>query len=177
MKLKQLFENANSQFLQTRREIEAWLKKYEIENYTINDDLSVDVDGDVDITWKQLILPYIPIQFGIVSGFFDCSDNDLKTLKGAPREVGESFDCSFNQLTSLEFAPREVGRYFLCVNNQLTSLEGCPKDVGGNFDCSNNKLSTLKFIPKFVGRSFRCDNNPELSQDEIDEALSKLNLL
>ena len=34
--------------------VEAWLKEYEVVNYTLNEDLSVDVEGDVDISFKDL---------------------------------------------------------------------------------------------------------------------------
>jgi hypothetical protein len=43
-------------------------KEYKIKNYTINDDLSIDVDGDVDLSNKSLIK--IPIKFRKVSGNF-----------------------------------------------------------------------------------------------------------
>lgn len=60
-----------------------------------------------------------PVQFGAVSGDFDCSDNKLKSLKGAPKIVGGNFDCSNNRLTSLEEAPRRVKGDFLCHNNSV----------------------------------------------------------
>ena len=61
-----------------------------IKNYTINEDLSVDVIGDVFI--NELKLNEIPIQFGKVSGSFDCSYNFLTTLKGCPISVGGDFN-------------------------------------------------------------------------------------
>ena len=83
-------------------------------------------------------------------GYFDCSNNQLTTLEGAPKEVGGDFYCFHNPgLTSLEGAPKEVCGGFSCSNNQLTTLEGAPKEVGGYFDCSNNPgLTSLKGAPK-----------------------------
>jgi len=52
-------------------------------------------------------------------GYFDCSNNQLTSLKGAPREVNGNFSCSHNKLTSLEGAPREVKRGFYCYKNQI----------------------------------------------------------
>ena len=46
MKIQEIFEEQSS-FLKSREEIEAWLKKMKITNYTINDDLSVDVKANV----------------------------------------------------------------------------------------------------------------------------------
>jgi hypothetical protein len=34
-------------FLKTKEEITQWLDEYKIKNYTINDDLTVNVDGSV----------------------------------------------------------------------------------------------------------------------------------
>ena len=49
-----------------RTEIEKWLKKYKIKNYTIHSNLVVDVKGDVDLAaWN---IEELPFQFGTVSG-------------------------------------------------------------------------------------------------------------
>ena len=52
---------------------------------------------------------------------FDCFDNELV---GAESYWEGDFDCSDNLLTSLEGAPKEVGVKFYCSDNQLASLEG-----------------------------------------------------
>jgi hypothetical protein len=78
-----------------------------------------------------------------VGATFECSNNKLTSLRGAPREVGASFYCDRNKLTSLEGAPGEVGANFYCHNNQLTSLDGAPREVGGKFCCLNNPLPEL----------------------------------
>ena len=110
------------------------------------------------------------INFGEVTGDFNCSGFRLKSLKGAPQEVGKRFDCSYNHLTSLEGAPQKVGGDFIYSRNQLTSLEGSPKEVGGDFGCDNNQLTSLKGAPKKVGGNFDCKNNPNLhSLDGIGE--------
>ena len=103
---------------------------------------SWDVDGDVFI--YNLGLTEIPVKFNKVNGHFSCSENKLKSLKGAPKEVGGSFYCSDNNLTSLTGAPKEVGGSFDCSHNNLTSLTGAPKEVGGDFDCSYNKVKFTK---------------------------------
>ena len=58
-------------------------KKYDIKNYTINDDYSLDVIGNVNLNWFSL--PQIPLKFNIVSGNFSCSNNKLTTLEGCPK--------------------------------------------------------------------------------------------
>jgi hypothetical protein len=139
-------------------EIDAICKEYAIENYTINPDGTVDVDGDVYLYGKGL--KELPLKFGKVSGWFDCRFNQLTTLEGSAKEVGGWFACHNNQLTTLEGAPKEVGGHFNCNRNQLTTLDGAPKEVGGDFYCRNNRLTTLEGSPKEVGGSFYCNNNP-----------------
>ena len=99
------------------------------------------------------------INFGKITGYFDCSELGLTSLKGAPTEVGGWFDCSYNQLTSLEGAPQTVGGGFICYYNQLTSLKGAPQEVGGWFDCQGNKLTSLEGAPHIVGEGFTCSYN------------------
>jgi hypothetical protein len=137
--------------------IEEILEELYIQRYTINDDGTVDVAGNVDISRKGL--KEIPVQFGEVTGTFDCTENKLSTLEGAPIKVGGSFDCHDNKLTSLEYAPKEVGAAFACTKNKLSSLEGSPKEVSGGFYCSRNNLSSLKGAPEYVGRDFDCAHN------------------
>ena len=99
------------------------------------------------------------INFGKITGNFDCSELDLISLKGAPQEVGGHFKCSNNRLTSLKGAPQEVGKGFFCSGNKLISLEGAPRDIGGNFWCNNNQLTSLKGAPQKVGKDFNCSSN------------------
>jgi hypothetical protein len=120
-----------------KHEIWRVLDALNIRNYTIKSDLTVDVMGNVSISYKNLRV--IPVQFREVTGDFWCGSNQLTSLEGAPQSVGGSFDCSNNQLTSLEGAPQKVGGHFYCNSNKLTSLKGAPQSVGDYFECSNNK--------------------------------------
>ena len=89
-------------------------EKYGITNYTINDDGSIDVNGDVELSFKDLT--ELPLRFNKVTGWFDCSYNRLTSLKGSPRLIGGYFLCT----NSLEFCPDYVGGYFYCTGNKLT---------------------------------------------------------
>ena len=118
----------------------------------------VDVRGYFQCRGKDLE-DFVGIKFGKVDGDFNCKQNNLTSLEGAPQKVDGHFDCSENKLTSLEGAPQEVGEDFRCYDNNLTSLEGAPKVVGEDFDCSENKLTSLKGAPKVVGEDFDCSEN------------------
>ena len=139
--------------------IKEWLKEYDIENYIINRDFTIDVDEDAELFAMDLKEFPDYIQFGVVRGNFNCSSNNLKSLRGAPREVRKSFDCRWNKLTSLEGAPMKVKWYFDCSYNELTSLKGAPEKVGVSFYCSSNRLTSFEGGPKEVSGTFFCSNN------------------
>jgi hypothetical protein len=105
-------------------------EKYKIENYTINPDGSIDVNGSVDL--YNCNITELPLVFNKVSGYFDCSCNRLTSLKGSPKWVGSYFSCSKNKLTSLEFSPDYVGGYFSCRCEDLTD-NYCDTEIGGYF--------------------------------------------
>ena len=142
---------------ESRQDIDSICQKYNIKNYIINEDGSIDVDGDVNLSNRELI--ELPLKFRNVSGYFNCSDNKLTSLEGAPSSVDGHFGCSWNELTSLEGAPSSVDGAFSCRNNQLTSLDGCPSSVSGAFDCSDNELTSLEGAPSSVGGDFSCSWN------------------
>ena len=158
-----------------RMKTEDILKYFKISKFKINEDGTVDVNANLMLV--DLKLKKLPIKFGKVSGNFYCSNNQLSSLEGCPKEVGISFICSNNQLTSLEGSPEKVGLDFHCSNNQLISLEGCPKKVNGNFDCSNNNLTTLEGGPSSVGGSFNCSNNQLTSLEGCPEELQGKNTI
>ena len=133
-------------------------KNYRITNYTINEDGSIDIEGDVNLCGRKLTK--LPLKFGRVSGGFYCYYNKLATLEGCPTQVGGGFDCSYNNLTTLEGCPTHVSGGFSCSNNKLSTLEGCPTHVGRHFYCDNNQLITLEGCPTHVGGGFYCSNNP-----------------
>ncbi|MCK9477073.1 MAG: hypothetical protein M0R46_14200 [Candidatus Muirbacterium halophilum] len=105
-----------------KQDIDRICKEYNIINYIINEDDSIDVEGDVDLSGKKL--KTLPLKFRNVSGNFDCSNNKLVSLEGAPERVFGNFNCSNNKLTNLQFIPKTY--YSSCVNistNMIRNLE------------------------------------------------------
>ena len=116
------------------------------------------IKGDVVLSKKHMTkLP--DLSEVTVEGNFDCSGNNIKSLKGAPKYVGGNFWCDSNKLTTLEGAPQEVGGSFYCDNNQLTSIKGAPKKIDGHFFCRNNPhLTSLVETPQMQeNRIIACD--------------------
>ncbi len=111
---------------------------------------TVNVAGNVSLNGQKL--ERLPVRFGTVDGYFNCSNNRLSSLEGAPSSVSSHFNCSWNRLTSLEGAPSSVGGNFGCGNNRLTSLESAPGAVGGHFYCGKNRLTTLVGVHKILKR-------------------------
>jgi hypothetical protein len=148
--------------LQTKEEIKDWLDKYGIENYTINDNLTVDVNGSVDL--YNYNITEIPLKFNDVRGVFNCSYNQLTSLIFSPKKMGGSFNCSYNQLTSLEFSPQMVGGSFNSSDNKIKSLEFCTNEISVNFYCSNNELNTLFYMPKIINMEIFLENNQLLGK-------------
>ena len=116
------------------------------------------IKGDLDLS--DMGLTELPdLSTVTVRGNFDCRNNQLTSLKGAPQSVGGNFECTNNQLTTLQGAPQNVGGNFVCYNNQLTNLQGAPQKVGSGFYCSYNKLTSLQGAPQNVGGNFLCGSN------------------
>ena len=146
LKLFESFEN-----------IDKICKQYNIENYTINPDGTIDVNGEVGgVNLDYLRLKKLPLKFNKVNGWFDCGNNELITLEGSPIEVNGSFWCNFNRLTSFEFAP---------------------KIIRGGFDCENNNIKTFEHFPSYIKYYFCCDDNPIEEVWKLFEDNTKIELL
>lgn len=132
----------------TEKDIHKICKVYKIVNYSINSDMSIDVDQNVNIS--NCNLTNLPLNFGFGKGFFTCSDNKLTTLKGAPHTVCGSFYCNHNQLTTLEYSPTHVLSDYMCNSNLLTTMNGAPSKIFGSFYCGVNKFNSLDSLPESI---------------------------
>lgn len=114
--------------LTTKKEITHWLNEMKISSYEINKDLSVDVNGNVILSSKNLTI--IPIQFNIVHGNFYCDDNKLTTLLGMPRQVGGCVALYGNLLNNYQYVSKSIAGDFYCsgkidlVDLALMKLQG-----------------------------------------------------
>ena len=101
--------------------IDLYMMMLNISNYTIRNDYSVDVVGNVNL--HNMDLTELPVNFNKVTGNFNCSLNELESLKGCPKEVGGKFDCRFNLISSLEHCPIKVGKSFAACENYFEDLK------------------------------------------------------
>jgi hypothetical protein len=117
-----------------------------IKNYTINDDMSIDVNGNVDeITLYGRGLTELPLQFGEVTGNFHIFKNRLTDLNGCAHTVGGSFKCYNNLLTSLEGGPNSVGGGYIAYSNDIRSFRGFPTNYNEEMvvDMENNPVQNI----------------------------------
>jgi hypothetical protein len=108
--------------LKDKKSIQNWLYNMGISDYTIHDNLTVDVNTNVYLASTNIT--HFPFKFNHIYGDFICCNNQLKSLKNAPTQVFGMFDCANNELTSLDFCPQKV-------------------EV---LDCSFNPLQLEKFV-------------------------------
>ena len=103
--------------------IETWCEEMKIENYTINSQGEIDVNGDVSFTGCNI--KELPYKFGRVTGYFSLTSNP--------------------NLTSLKNCPDCVDKWFACDEcEKLESIGGCPKEVGQSFYCNDCKRKFTK---------------------------------
>lgn len=140
----------------TEKEIRLWLDMRNVRNYAINDDLSIDVYGDVKLTLQDE--KYLRVQFRRVDGFFNCGFISLKSLIGAPGYVGGDFICKYNNLLTLEGCPSYVGGMLDAEGCGLKSLKGAAKVIKGGLNCGINNLTSLEGCPNEL-HSLSCYHN------------------
>lgn len=162
------------EFLTKKIDIKFWLNKYKVKNYTINEDLSVDVKGNVNLSsgYTKLDITRFPLKFRNITGDFSCDHCLLESLVGAPLRVEGDFYCGDNKLKSLVGAPEFIGGAFGCEGNFLTNLCGSPKYIYKDFDCSFNKIHQLNEMPNFIGGDFYCSWN---NIENFDGIAKKIN--
>jgi len=117
----------NSQFT-CKNDIKEWLDENLIENYTINDDLTVDVNGCVIL--YLVYMEQLPVKFGHVKEDFVLGENGLESLKGVPHTVGGDFICGGNiQVDDLTFFPIKICGRIMLTNNLLQSMQSPLKEA------------------------------------------------
>ena len=101
------------------------LKKCINGTYTINDDGSIDVEGDVNLSSKKLTK--IPFSFGKVSGVFYCYDNPnlsyTELFKIVDNVSGDIYYSSFGSLEDKDKIRRDRDIKETLKDDELGSLD------------------------------------------------------
>ena len=131
--------------------IKKWLDEMNIDNYTINDDFTIDANY-INLGSKKLKKLPDYIQFN---------------------EINYTFTIGFNSLTSLRGCPKIVNGWFSCQGNKITSLEYAPDIVRGSFNCENNRLTEITKIPNGITHWISFQKNPGLFTKEYIYSVNK----
>lgn len=161
------------------QEIKEWLDKYRITNYTINHDLTIDVDDEVSIVnsvedktnlrgeqytkaFKQLP-DYI--RFNHVKSF-NFVDPICESLEGMPKIVDETFRvCQCDSLQHLYGSPEKVERYCIDSCAALVDFDGMTQDLN-KINIENSGFTSTKGMPKQL-EEFRIIRCHEIEDMEI----------
>lgn len=146
-------------------------------SYSINDDLSVDVDDYVDLNGKGIC--EFPFQFGTINGGFDCSNNHLVNLKNCPKVVKGRFSCKNNPLKTLEFSPNEVYGSFVLTGSD-SSVSNIT-DVNGLYGYLNERKYSIvapwfKMLPNTYVENFLVIGPIMLGKNELKGLLDAKSL-
>lgn len=117
--------------------------------YTINQDGTVDIDGDCFINPCWHICKTIPVRLGHVKGscYYD-GDSMVEDLSGSPRRIDGDFRCKNIGLKTLNGAPDYVGCRFEIVGKEITSLAG----LTGRYRIMDITMTAIKEWPDFPVR-------------------------
>ena len=132
-----------SEQLKSKEEISNWCKDHLIENFTINDDLTVDVDDNVILYLYPI--ENLPFQFGHVKGDFILGENNLKTLKGVPYRVDGDFICGGNDIRDLDYFPKYVNSRIMLLNNPINSYTS-PLEFANNIIWISKPIPGLSYL-------------------------------
>lgn len=181
-------------FFTTFDETKSWLDRQKIQNYTINQDLTVNVHDDVGI----IIDEYIPVQFRQVTGnFIILQSQHIKSLKGVPLESCRDFGCRNQYISRVDYLPQkilgnvdlrfnsiyEIPAFAHCViegsidlsENNISSLKGIQKKVKTDFNVGGNALSTLLGGPEEVAGTYFCSNCALPNLEGVAQSMKGLN--
>jgi len=138
-----LFENHKS--------IHDLCEKYRIANYTINDDSSINVDGDVNLLDKKLTKK-LPLKFRNVSGSFYGNHLQLTSLEGSPQSVGGNYILDNN--------PCHLIYYWVNKENRDSLLE-----LSNDYDfLRDDSIIWDRLIAFFVDNNMRLPKSTELEK-------------
>lgn len=166
-----------------KQKIHEWLTKCGVSTFKINDDNTVDVDGDVDLVGIRLYK--IPVKFSSISGSVLIAESMFKTLEGLPPVIGGDLLVQGMALESLNGIPKEVrgsvslqhstikdathsdldhvGHNLILSSCQLKTFGNLPSYVGGDLNASNNSLVSIKGLPEKIGRHLVLTHNKMLT--------------
>ena len=133
--------------LKNKDEIIGWLETYNVKHYMLeyNDKYGFVVNCSKGVFLENKKLREIKVKFHKVTGTFNISGNNLKSLKGCPDVIRGDFKCNNNELKSLHYGPKSVLEIYNCSDNNIKSLEFVAENLK-MLSANNNQLQSLKYL-------------------------------
>ena len=166
MKIDDLLVEAKKEaILDTEEKVNEWLTKRGKRiggAWTIDKNLRVTVDGDVDLSKTNF--DRLPVNFKKVTGKFTVANSALTTLEGCPEEVGKWFNCSYTRITDFVGGPKKINTsgqehsstYYANNNLSLKSLKGIAENAEELNLGFCKALEEFDYLPKEVKRITAC---------------------
>lgn len=130
--------------LTNKEDIKAWLKEHEINNFTIDDNLIVNINQDFILNnFSKISIDEFPIQFGVINGSFEIANQNFSHFKNFPKIVKGKFNIYNNNFENLKGMPIFIKEDFVCGDNLFTSLD----DLNCNIEGTLIHLSRIKNTP------------------------------
>lgn len=131
-------------------------KRYGIVKYTINSDGSIDVNGNVELSFNRF--KRLPIKFNYVSGSFDISCNKLTTLEGLPNYIGGYLNLDYNDIEVLNIDL--ICNYSISIGeNPIKRIEYINPNIIGNIRIHNNQGVISKYKRSLKIKQFLKDES------------------
>lgn len=155
--------------------IKYFLNTNYITNYTIEEDGTVNVNGNVVLDNLGSKFPELPVQFGEVTGDFTTIDVAFRSFKGFPKKVGGHFVIK-KQISVQDYtgAPTHIGGMGLMKAVKAQSLQGFPEYIAkhAEFAVSGDKHDITR-IGEFGGSvRINVEDAPLPSLDGIQSTIN-----
>ena len=107
---------------------------------------------------------------------FDCSNNLIESLEGAPREVYGNFNCSNNEIVSfhdihkvVKIIDGDIDISCNPINDSLVGLLLVRKLKHVKYDCCNPEFNDLKSAIEIVNKHLETDRSGPDCQIELQD--------
>lgn len=102
--------------------IELFCEEFNIKNYYINDDYSINVYQNVVL--DNFIGDELPIKFNKVIGYFSCNKSNIKSFKNFPNFIEYNIYFQGNIIENFQGFPKTVKGRIVLWNSTIKSLDG-----------------------------------------------------
>jgi hypothetical protein len=136
-------------FVYDKKFITEWLDYYGIQNYTINDDMSVDIDGSVLIDRRHI--PRLDVKFRNVSNEFFINKCGLESMNNLPISC-KCVTLTNNNINEISNVPLNC-QYLNLNNNKITEIQNIEHLTElSTLEISHNKITKLYGLPSSIKR-------------------------